>query len=93
MTLALTLLKSNAMSISSNTSMIIAAAAIARFLAFEHLRMSRDTVALALWDLVILVLWLSRGWSPCQIVSTNLDIVVGEFAKLVVVHSEELGFL
>lgn len=49
-------------------------------------------MALALGYRVLAVDGLALSRSPCEVVTADLDVVVGELAELVVVHTEELGF-
>lgn len=68
-------------------------AALAGLLALEHLAVADDAVTLALRDVVALPGLLASGGCPGEVVATDLHVVVGELAKLVVVHSEEFSFL
>lgn len=52
-----------------------------------------NAVTLALGYRVLAVDGLALSRSPCEVVTTNLDVVVREFAELVVVHTEELCLL
>ena len=68
-------------------------AVLAGLLALEHLAVPDNAVALALRDVVAFPGLLAGGGRPGKVVAADLHVVVGELAELVVVHSEELGFL
>jgi hypothetical protein len=52
-----------------------------------------NTVTLALGYRVLAVDWLALGRCPGEVVTADLDVIVGEFTELVVVHTEELSLL
>lgn len=68
-------------------------AALAGLLALEHLAVADNAVALALRDVVALPGLLAGGGCPGKVITADLYVVIGEFAKLVVVHTEELSLL
>lgn len=68
-------------------------AVLAGLLALEHLAVADNAVAFTLRDVVALPGLLAGGGRPGQVVAADLHVVVGELAELVVIHSEELGFL
>jgi len=43
-------------------------------------------------DVAFGLLWLVRCWSPGEVISANLNVVVCEFAQLVIIHTEQLSF-
>jgi len=93
LTLPLRLLVRNAVAVTTNTSMLVPTAArrVGWLLALKHFAVLLDTVALALRDLELLAVWLALGRCPGEVVATHLNVVVGELAKLVVIHTEKLG--
>ena len=50
-------------------------------------------MTLALGYRVLAVDWLALGGCPGEVVTADLDVIVGEFTELVVVHTEELSLL
>lgn len=78
--------------VASDASVCVASfTALARGLAFEHLAVLGDAVALTLGDGVLLAVGGALGGSPGEVVTADLNVVIGEFAELVVIHTEELG--
>lgn len=59
----------------------------------HHLRVLADTVPLCSGNLVTVFELVMLLGSPGEIVAADLDIVVCEFTELVVVHTQQLGFL
>jgi len=59
----------------------------------QHLGVRADTVALLGWDLVAILMLVVLLGGPGEVVTADLDVIVGELAELVVIHTEELGFL
>lgn len=86
----LSLLVSNAVSVSLGDR-AVTVAALARLLALEHLAVADDAVALALGDVVAILGLLAGGGCPGEVVAADLHVVVGEFAELVIVHTEKLS--
>lgn len=84
---------SHSMSVTADTSMCIARICLAGSLALEHLTVLWDTVAVALRNGVLSIDGLALSWSPCEVVTANLNVIVGKLAQLVVIHTEELSFL
>lgn len=78
--------------VSTDTSVLVAAV-LAGCLALEHLAVLGDAVALTLRYAVLAVEGLTLCRGPGEVVATDLDVVVGEFAELVVVHTKEFGLL
>lgn len=66
-------------------------AALAWGLALEHLAVLRNAVAVALRDVVLGGDRIALSGRPGKVVTTDLDVVVGEFTELVVVHTKELS--
>ncbi len=58
----------------------------------DHLAVFLNAVAVLGIDVTLALLRLVRGGRPCQVISSDLDIIVGEFAQLVIIHSEQFGF-
>lgn len=83
----------NSMTITPNTSVLVSRVSLAGCLALEHLAVLWDTVTLALGDRVLAVDGLALSWSPCEVVTADLYVVVGELAKLVVIHTKKLSLL
>jgi hypothetical protein len=81
------------MAVSANASVLVSRIVLAGCLALEHLAVLWDTVALALGHRVLAIDGFALGWGPCEIVTADLNVIVGEFAKLVIVHTEKLGLL
>jgi hypothetical protein len=79
---------SHRMSVATNTSVCIAGVRLTWCFALEHLAVLWDAVAFALRYRVLPINGLALSWSPCEIVTANLNVVVGELAKLVVIHTE-----
>lgn len=50
-------------------------------------------MALALGNRVLAIEGLALGGCPGEVVTADLDVIVGELAELVVVHAEQFGFL
>jgi hypothetical protein len=84
------------MAISRDTSVLVpklvSRVVLAWCLALEHLAVLWNTVALALWNRVLTVHGLALGGCPGKVVTADLHVVVGELAKLVVVHAQEFSF-
>jgi hypothetical protein len=93
----LLVLDRNAMSISTDARVFVAVcmACAARIwrLSVDHLAVLGNTVAVMVWDVALLLLWLVLGRGPGEIVTTDLDVIVGEFTELVVIHTKEFGLL
>lgn len=68
-------------------------AALTWCLALEHLAVLGDTVALAVGNSGLSTRSLVLSGSPGEVVTADLNVVVGELAKLVVIHTEKLGLL
>lgn len=66
-------------------------AALAGCLTLEHLAVLRDAVAITLGNVVLRGDGIALSGCPCEVVTTDLDVVVGKFAQLVVVHAEKLS--
>jgi hypothetical protein len=64
-----------------------------RCLALKHLAVLGNTVTLSLGYGVLAIDRLALGGCPCKVVTADLNVIVGEFTELVVVHAEELSFL
>lgn len=84
---------SNRVTVAANTSVGTIVAALAGCLALEHLAVLGDAVAVALRNVVLGRDRIALSGRPRQVVTTDLNVVVGEFTKLVVVHAEKLSFL
>jgi hypothetical protein len=80
------------MAISRDASVLVARVVVAWCLALEHLAVLWDAVALAVRDRVLAVHGLALGGCPGEVVTANLNVVVGKLAELVVVHAEEFSF-
>ena len=83
------------MPVTCNARMLAAIAgimAITRSLAFQHIAMFGDTMSLTHGDMVLIGMRIFDGWSPGQVITADLDVIVGELAQLVVIETEELGF-
>lgn len=78
------------MAIAANASVLVAAV-LAGCLTLEHLAVLGDAVTLALRNAVLAVEGLALCGCPGEVVTAHLDVVVGELAELVVVHTQELG--
>lgn len=61
-------------------------------LALEHLRVGGNAVAVS-WGNVGRFVVVGLDWGPGEVVSADLDVIVGKLSELVVIHTEELGFL
>lgn len=72
---------------------VLVAAVLAGCLAFEHLAVLGDAMTLALGNAVLAVERLALGGCPSKVVTADLNVVVGELAKLVVVHTQKLSLL
>jgi hypothetical protein len=89
---AFRLLVSNGVTVATDTGVLISlTVALAGGLALEHLRVLRDTVAFTLRNLVFGGLGLVASGSPGEVITADLDVVVGEFTELVVIHTQKLG--
>lgn len=90
----LLLVKTGGMAITSDTGVLLASAAVlAGVLAYEHVAMLADAMAFVLWDVMVAVMGRCLGGCPSEVISSDLDIVVGKFAQLVVIHTQQFGFL
>jgi hypothetical protein len=83
----------NCVAITSDTSVLVSRVVVTGCLALEHLAVLWDAVALALRYGVLAIDWLALGGCPCKVVTANLDIVIGELAELVVIHTKKLSLL
>jgi hypothetical protein len=81
------------MAVAANASVLVSRIVLAGCLALEHLAVLWDAVAVALGNGVLAVDGVALGGSPCEVVTTDLNVVVGELAELVIVHTEELSLL
>jgi len=79
------------MAISTDTSVLVSRIVLAWCLALEHLAVLWDAVALALGNRVLAVDGLAFSRGPCEVVTADLNVVVGELAELVVVHAEKFS--
>lgn len=79
------------MAIATDTDVRAIVAALARSLALKHLAVLGDAVTVALRNVVLRGDGVALSGGPSEVVTTNLDVVVGKFAELVVVHAEEFG--
>lgn len=59
----------------------------------KHGAVLGDSVSVLLWHFWIDARLVLGSGRPGEVIPSDLNVVVGEFAKLVVVHSEEFGFL
>jgi hypothetical protein len=62
-------------------------------LSVDHLRVLGDAVAVLRVDVGLGGLGLILRGSPCEVVTADLNVVVGELAELVVIHTQELSLL
>ena len=84
----------NRMSITSNPSVLLSSAAVViRRLAHQHVPMRSNAVPLVLWDGVFAAFWNGLGRCPGKVISSHLDVIVGEFTELVVIHTQKLSLL
>ena len=83
------------MPVSGNTSVLRSIVSrVARLLALEHLRVLENAVALALGNRAVVGLVALRvGGGPGEVVTADLDVIVGELAELVIVHTQKLSLL
>ena len=87
------LLVSLGVTITGNASVLVATVSmVAASLALEHLAVLRDAVTLTVGNVAV-VGRVSLSGSPGKVVTADLDVVVGELSKLVVIHTEKLGLL
>ena len=89
---ALPLLVRDRMTITSDAGVLGTAALAGRF-ALEHLAVLGDAVTLAVGNGGFGAGSLVLSGSPGEVVTADLDVIVGEFTELVVVHTEELSLL
>lgn len=80
----------NRVAVTGNTSVLVAAV-LAWGLTLEHLAVLRDTVALALRNAVLAIHRLALCRCPGEVVTADLNVVVCEFAELVIVHTQKLS--
>jgi hypothetical protein len=79
-------------SIPTDSSVFMAiCATLARLLTLQHLAVLVDAMAVPLRNSVFGGDGLVLSGSPCEVITADLNIVVGEFAELVVVHTKELS--
>lgn len=83
--------QSHGVAIASNACVSVVAA-LARCLALEHLAVLGNAVTLALGNRVLFGNGVVLSGGPGKVITTDLDVIVGELAELVVVHTEEFGF-
>jgi len=83
------------MAVAANASVLptTGTAKLAGLLALEHLAVLRNAMAVPLRDLVLGGGGLILGRGPGEVITADLNVIVGELAKLVVIHTEELSFL
>ena len=87
------LLVSLGVTVTGNASVLVATVSmVAASLALEHLAVLRDAVTLTVGNVAV-VGRVGLGGSPGKVVTADLNIVVGELPKLVIIHTEELGLL
>jgi hypothetical protein len=72
---------------------VLVAAVLAGCLALEHLAVLGNAVALPLRNAVLAVERLALGGCPGKVVTADLNVVVGELAELVIVHTQKLSLL
>ncbi|KAH0194437.1 ammonium transporter, partial [Aureobasidium melanogenum] len=85
---------SDGVTVTTDTGVLVSlTVALARSLALKHLRVLRDAVAVTLGNLVFGGLRLVASGSPGEVVTTDLNVVVGEFTELVIIHTEKFGLL
>ena len=84
---------SHRVTITANSSVGVVVAAFAGCLAFKHLAVLCDSMAFALRDVVLSSNGVALRRGPCEIVTANLNVIVGELAELVVVHTKKLSLL
>jgi hypothetical protein len=72
--------------VTTDTCVFVSATALRRFLAFKHLAVLGDSVPFALGHISIGA-GLSLSRSPGKIVTADLDVIVREFTKLVIIHA------
>lgn len=61
--------------------------------AVDHLAVLWDAVSVCGWDVALSLLGLVLGWGPGEVVSSDLDVIVGEFSELVIIHTQKLSLL
>jgi hypothetical protein len=81
------------MTVSSDTSVLVSRIVLTGCLALEHLAVLWDAVALALRNRVLAVNGLALGRGPCEVITADLNVVVGKLAELVVIHTQKLSLL
>lgn len=82
----------DSMSVASDANVLVSRV-LAGSLALEHLAVLGNAVPLAVRDRVLAIHRLALCRGPRKVIAANLDVIVGKFAELVVVHAEEFGFL
>jgi len=80
------------MTVTANTGVLVAAV-LAGCLALEHLAVLGNAVALALGNAVLAVERLALGGCPRKVVTADLNVIIGEFAELIIIHTQELSLL
>jgi hypothetical protein len=83
---------SDGVTVTTDTGVLVATV-LAGCLALKHLAVLGNTVALALRNAVLAVERLALSGCPGKVVTADLDVVVGELAELVIVHTQELSLL
>lgn len=82
------------MPISADARMFFSTAAmIARILAQQHGTVLADAMSFILWDIMSGISLLGLSRCPGKVISSDLDVVVGKFTQLVIVHTKQFGFL
>ena len=64
-----------------------------RGVSIDHLAVLWNTMAVTGCDIALGLFWGLGGWGPGKVISADLNVIVGEFSELVVIHTEEFGFL
>ncbi len=61
--------------------------------AVNHVAVLRDAIAITGWNIALGIFRLVLRRGPGEVISPYLDVVVCEFAQLIIVHAEKFGFL
>jgi len=83
----------NRVAVARDASMLVPRFVLAGRLALEHLAVLWDAVAVALGDGMLAIDWISFGGCPGEVVTSDLNVVVRELTKLVIVHTEKFRLL
>ena len=92
------LLSRDCMPITANPGMLVLAAALTatRIFAHQHVMMLPDAMPLMLRHVnpaLAFSWWRRLRGRPREVISPDLDVIVGKLAKLIVVHTQQFGFL